>query len=70
MSNSVKTVGNIFIIILLSKLMGQAREMMLAAYYGTGEAAQAFLTATEIPLNFFDMILGVAIVSAFVPVFN
>ena len=70
MKNSVKTVGNIFIIIFLSKLLGQAREMLIASSYGTGMEANAFLTATQIPLNFFDIILGVAIVSAFVPVFN
>ncbi len=70
MKNSVKTVGNIFIIIFLSKLLGQAREMLIASSYGTGMEANAFLTATQIPLNFFDIILGAAIVSAFVPVFN
>lgn len=70
MKNSVKTVGSIFVIILLSKVLGQIREMMLAACYGTGMEANAFTTASQIPLNFFDMILGMAIVSAFVPVFN
>lgn len=70
MKNSVKTVSNIFFIIFLSKLLGQAREMLIASSYGTGMEANAFLTATQIPLNFFDIILGAAIVSAFVPVFN
>lgn len=70
MKNSVRTVSNIFIIIFLSKLLGQAREMLIASSYGTGMEANAFLTATQIPLNFFDIILGAAIVSAFVPVFN
>ncbi len=70
MKNPVKTVGNIFIIILISKLLGQYREMVFASFYGTGWQATAFLTASQIPLNFFDIILGMAIVSAFVPVFN
>ncbi len=70
MKNSVRTVSNIFFIIFFSKLLGQVREMMIASNYGTGMEANAFLTATQIPLNFFDIILGAAIVSAFVPVFN
>ena len=70
MKNSVKTVSNIFFIIFFSKLLGQAREMMIASSYGTGVNANAFMSATQIPLNFFDLILGAAIVSAFVPVFN
>ena len=70
MKNSVRTVGNIFFIIFFSKLLGQAREIMIASSYGTGVDANAFMSATQIPLNFFDIILGAAIVSAFVPVFN
>ena len=70
MGNTVKTVSGIFVIIMFAKLLGQVREMMLAASYGTAYQATAFLTASQIPLNFFDMILGLAIVSAFVPVFN
>lgn len=70
MGNTVKTVSGIFIIIMFAKVLGQVREMMLAASYGTAYQATAFLTASQIPLNFFDMILGLAIVSAFVPVFN
>ncbi len=70
MKNSVRTVGNIFFIIFFSKLLGQVREIMIAGSYGTENLANAFMTATQIPLNFFDLILGAAIVSAFVPVFN
>lgn len=70
MKNSIRTVSNIFFIIFFSKLLGQVREMMIANSYGTGMEANAFLTATQIPLNFFDIILGAAIVSAFVPIFN
>ena len=70
MKKSVKIVSSIFIIILLSKILGQVREIIFASYYGTTDVANAFLTASQIPLNFFDIILGMAIVSAFVPVFN
>ena len=68
--NSIKTVGSVFFIIMFAKILGQVREMLLAASYGTSYQANAYLTASQIPLNFFDMILGLAIVSAFVPVFN
>lgn len=70
MKKSVKTVSSIFIIIFLSKLLGQLREIIFANFYGTGDSANAFLTASQIPLNFFDIILGMAIASAFIPVFN
>lgn len=70
MKNSIRTVGNIFFIIFFSKLLGQAREMMVASSFGTGGVADSFIAATQIPLNFFDLILGAAIVSTFVPVFN
>ncbi|MBQ2897414.1 MAG: murein biosynthesis integral membrane protein MurJ [Clostridia bacterium] len=70
MNKVFKTISGMFIIMLLAKVLGQAREVLLAWFYGTGTQASAFLTASQIPLNFFDMILGLAIVSAFVPVFN
>ena len=70
MNRALKTVSGMFVIMMVAKLLGQLREIMLAGYYGTGNDASAFLVASQIPLNFFDMVLGLAIVSAFVPVFN
>ena len=70
MNKALKTVSGMFVIMMMAKLLGQLREIMLAGYYGTGSDASAFLVASQIPLNFFDMVLGLAIVSAFVPVFN
>ncbi len=70
MNKALKTVSGMFVIMMAAKLLGQLREIMLAGYYGTGNDASAFLVASQIPLNFFDMVLGLAIVSAFVPVFN
>lgn len=70
MNKAIKTVSGMFVIMMAAKLLGQLREIMLAGYYGTGNDASAFLVASQIPLNFFDMVLGLAIVSAFVPVFN
>ena len=70
MKSAVKTVSSMFFIILLSKVLGQVREMALAVCYGTSYEASAFVAASQIPLNLFDVVLGAAIVSAFVPVFN
>ena len=64
------TVGFIFITLILVKILGQAREMAIAAFYGTSDAAGAYVIASQLPVNFFDMILGTAVSSAFIPVFN
>ncbi len=67
---SVKTVGIMAIIIMLAKVMGLLREMIIANIYGQGLESDIINTATQIPLLFFDMVLGVAILSTFVPIFN
>ena len=69
-SNSVGTVLFIFIAMLLAKVLGQVREMVIAYTYGTAWQADAYVTASQIPTNFFDMILGSAVSAAFIPVFN
>lgn len=68
--NAAKTVGFIFFAIVLSKIFGQAREMVIAGLYGTGTAAAAYSAASRLPVSFFDMILGSAVSSAFIPVYN
>lgn len=55
---------------LLGKVLGMVRDSLLAYHYGTGIEATAFMTATRLPLNFFDFALGAAIGSAFIPVFS
>lgn len=55
---------------LLAKLMGMYRDILFAALYGTGAEAVAYSTASRIPLLFFDIALGSAISSSFIPVFN
>ncbi len=67
---AVKTIGLMAIIILLAKFMGLFRETLIANLYGQGMESDIINTATQIPLLFFDMVLGVAILSTFVPVFN
>lgn len=58
------------VIIMLAKVMGLLREILVARLYGQGMESDMINTATQIPLLFFDMVLGVAILSTFVPVFN
>ncbi len=68
--NAAGTVSFIFVAIMLSKVLGQLREMVIAAVYGTSAEAGAYVIASQIPVNFFDMILGSAVSSAFIPIYN
>ncbi len=69
-SKAVGTIGKMAIIIMLAKVMGLLREVLVANIYGQGMESDILNTATQIPLLFFDMVLGVAILSTFVPIFN
>ncbi len=64
------TVGIMAFIIFLAKFAGLLRETFIANIYGQGYSSDVLNTSTQIPLLFFDMTLGVAILSTFVPVFN
>ncbi|MBE7047909.1 MAG: murein biosynthesis integral membrane protein MurJ [Ruminococcaceae bacterium] len=68
--NTIKTAGFMIMATLLAKLAGMGREVLFASLYGTGGEAAAFLTASRIPLLFFDITLGSAISASFIPVFN
>ncbi len=65
-----KTISAMAIIIMIAKVMGLLRETLVAGLYGQGTESDMINTATQIPLLFFDMVLGVAILSTFVPIFN
>ncbi len=67
---TVKTAGFMVVATLLAKFMGMYRDILFAALYGTTDAAIAYQTASRIPLLFFDIALGSAISSSFIPVFN
>lgn len=69
-TKTVKTASFMIIATLLAKFMGMYRDILFAALYGTSEAAIAYQTASRIPLLFFDIALGSAISSSFIPVFN
>lgn len=65
------TAGFLVMATLLAKLCGMARDIFLAGMYGTETSqAIAFSTASRIPLLFFDIALGSAVTSAFIPIFN
>lgn len=56
--------------VLFSKLLGMLRTILIAGFYGTSPQADAFSAASTLPLTVYDITLGTAIASAFVPVFN
>lgn len=58
------------VIIFCAKFLGLFREVLIASVYGQGYASDILNSSTQIPLLFFDMTLGVAILSTFVPIFN
>jgi len=57
-------------IILLSKLLGLFRDILVAGAYGTTEAAIAYETASKLPITLFDFVLGGVVTSAFIPIYN
>ena len=73
---NMKKKGNLFVYIilvaavLLTKVLGLARNILLSANYGTGIEASAFTAVSNLPLIVFDVTFGTAISAAFVPVFN
>lgn len=69
-AKTVKTIGFMAIIIFCAKFLGLLREVIIANVYGQSYASDILNSATQIPLLFFDMTLGVAILSTFVPIFN
>ncbi len=56
--------------VLLSKVLGMVRTMLMSRFYGTTAMADAFNAASSLPLIIYDVTVGTAIASAFVPVFN
>ena len=55
---------------IISKLLGMLRGVLLASAYGITEEATAFSAASRIPLSFFDIVFASAILGCFIPVYN
>ena len=68
--NIIKTFSLVVIITVVSKCLGLIRDMVFASYYGTTFMADAFQVAIKIPTQLVDIVLGSAIVSTFIPIFN
>ncbi len=67
---AVKTVSIITIAILMAKVLGMLRDVVFAGLYGTCMESDAYLSASRLPLLFFDLTLGAAVLSTFIPVFS
>lgn len=70
-SNGIlKTAGFMAIATLLAKMCGLIRETLIAAYFSTGSEGSAYLTATQLPITLFDIVIGGVISASFIPIFN
>ncbi len=54
----------------LSRVLGFARDILIAGLFGTGAQAQAFVVAFRLPNLFRDLVAEGAVTSAFVPVLS
>lgn len=66
----LKTAGFMAAATFLAKVCGLVRDMLIAAFFGTGMEADAYLTATKLPTTLFDLVIGGVISAAFIPIFN
>src|SRR5260370_3058067 len=55
---------------LLSRLLGLVRNMVIAAHFGTGTDYAAYVSALALPDLVFQVLVGAAVRSAFIPVFK
>lgn len=66
----IKTAGFMAVATFLAKVCGLIRDMLIAAFFGTGMEADAYLAATKLPTTLFDLVIGGVISAAFIPIFN
>lgn len=66
----LKTAGFMAAATFLAKACGLVRESLITAYFGTGNTADAYFAATQLPTTMFDMVIGGVISASFIPVFN
>ena len=55
---------------LASRVLGVVRSMVIAAHFGTGTNASAYVAAIAVPDTVFQVLVGGAVGSAFIPVFQ
>jgi putative peptidoglycan lipid II flippase len=68
--NPLKAISLVMILTLIGKILGLLRDRLLAVNYGSGMETNAFLAASQIPRNFFDVVFASAVAASFIPVFN
>lgn len=68
-SNIINTLSTVIVFNLISKLLGFIRDYFTAIKFGTSIEADAFLIASNIP-NIIFMIIGIAINTTFIPLYN
>ncbi len=69
-TGAVKTVALMIAAMAISKILGMLRSVMMANSYGISHEATVFSEASRIPLTFFDILLGSAILGCFIPIYN
>ena len=69
-NKAVKTVSLIIFATAFSKILGLVRDMVMAYLYGGSTENAAMTVALDIPLSFFDIFFGAAILGVFIPVYN
>lgn len=70
MERAAGAVAVIIALTFLSKALGLAREMVMAAFYGAGAVTDAYLTATLIFMLIFNLLGGRALGAALIPVYS
>ena len=55
---------------LASRILGVVRSIVIAAHFGTGTEASAYVAAIAVPDTVFQVLVGGAVGSAFIPVFQ
>lgn len=66
----IRSAGTVGFFILVSRVLGMAREMAMAAFFGSSMTMDAFVWAFRIPNTFRSLFGEGALTSAFVPVFT
>lgn len=66
----IRSAGTVGFFILISRVLGMAREMAMAAFFGSSMTMDAFVWAFRIPNTFRSLFGEGALTSAFVPVFT
>ncbi len=64
-----RTVGSIAVATMISRVLGLAREMVIARFFGAGRITDAFYVAFRIPNLLRDLFAEGALSSAFIPTF-